>query len=249
MNDLQKLKINISSLLDIVNSDKKFFQSIVPFVTNLNNEVNNNPIDLSGLEFLMKKVESFYQRYRSSGNSRVLYISPKQASNSDPIVKEIIEIIDVLKDKEPDDIEKESEEIKQIDSNTLNNESLKLKDQKLYESCKSTFESEDYWNFVFNATRHLEVRIREKARLDATDTGTTLMNKSFHVDNGCLRIPSCKTVAEEEGFFHILRGIVMFHRNAKGHREGEIEKERALQIVNYIDYLIDMIESAERKNK
>ena len=85
---------------------------------------------------------------------------------------------------------------------------------------------------------------RSKANLNPDDTGVDLITKAFHNRNGKLKIPSCETSSEEEGFFHILRGIVMFHRNAKGHREGSIDKKRALQIVQYIDYLIDMIESA-----
>ena len=95
-----------------------------------------------------------------------------------------------------------------------------------------------------NACRHLEVRIREKANLSQSDTGVDLINKAFNKDTGKLKIPSCVTPAEEEGFFHVLRGMFLFHRNVKGHREGEIGKERAIQIVNYIDYLIDVLETA-----
>ncbi len=121
---------------------------------------------------------------------------------------------------------------------------LIMLDEWLHDSCKASLDSKDYWNLVNCATRHLEVRIRKKAGLNAKYVGIALINKAFNPNDGRLIAPFCETVTEAEGFAHILRGITMFHRNAKAHREGEIEKERAFQIVNYIDYLIDLIGSA-----
>jgi len=247
MDEIKKLKINIESLSSHINSDKKFFSSIITFVQKMENMLIAEKIDIEELVFLIEKVEEFYENYRPSYNPGVFYIPPEQTSNSDSTVRELMKSVESLKTQHRDN----------LIVNTLvphkeiveNNYTLSLQDNRLLDACKSSFDVREYWNFVFNATRHLEVRIREKAGLAATLIGTDLVTKAFHQDTGKLKIPCCATKSEDEGFFHIIRGIVMFHRNAKSHREGTIEKKRAVQIVNYIDYLIDIIESAVMSNR
>ena len=40
--------------------------------------------------------------------------------------------------------------------------------------------------------------------------------------------------------------MMMFHRNAKGHREETIDRELALKIIDYVDYLLKIIEITEK---
>jgi uncharacterized protein (TIGR02391 family) len=120
------------------------------------------------------------------------------------------------------------------------------KNKGLINACKVSFEGGNYWNAVFEAARHLETRVRAKGEFLQTDITDRLMTKAFHPDKGKLKIPSCKAPAEELGFYEIIRGISLFHRNPKGHDESEdFDRNHSLKIIGYIDYLLDIIESAE----
>jgi len=121
-------------------------------------------------------------------------------------------------------------------------------DNGLLDACKINYGGRRYSDMVFNAFRHLEVRVRFKAKLDASNYGADLMETVFKPKVGILKIPTCETPAEEDGFKQIVKGMMMFHRNAKGHREQELDKNLALKIVGYIDYLLKIIETAEIRN-
>jgi uncharacterized protein (TIGR02391 family) len=122
-----------------------------------------------------------------------------------------------------------------------------LDNSELWSACRASFESTDYWDACLHALRHLETKIREKSELAAEDLGINLVTKAFHPKNGILRIPSCAARAEEEGFHLINRGIVLFHRNAKGHREGITSRKNAVKIICYVDYLLEILKTAEKR--
>jgi uncharacterized protein (TIGR02391 family) len=117
-------------------------------------------------------------------------------------------------------------------------------DDLLLSACKLSFDGGDYWNAVSHALRHWESRVRQKAKLSAEDVGTDLIKKAFHPSEGKLINPACGTDAEREGFHSLMRGVMQFHRNAKAHREGELRKIIAIQIIAYIDYLIIQLEQS-----
>jgi len=123
-----------------------------------------------------------------------------------------------------------------------------LDNENLWRACKSSFESGEYWDACLHAFRHLETKIREKAGLSPDEHGVDLVNKAFNPSQGILKIPNCATRSEEEGFFFINRGIVMFHRNAKGHREGEVERKDAIKIICYVDYLLNIVRTAHKNS-
>lgn len=120
-------------------------------------------------------------------------------------------------------------------------------DKALIKVCIDNYKSRNYWDTVFNALRHMEVRVRNKSGLSASEVGADLMEHAFKPNVGILKIPSCATPGEEDGFKLITKGIMMFHRNAKGHREETIDKMRALKIIGYVDYLLQIIDTAERR--
>jgi len=121
------------------------------------------------------------------------------------------------------------------------------RDIALIKACKDDYNSGNYWDAVFKALRHMEVRVRKKAGLAASEIGADLMEKAFKPNIGALKIPSCATPGEEDGFKLITKGMMMFHRNAKGHREETIDKTLALKIIGYTDYLLQIIETAEQR--
>jgi uncharacterized protein (TIGR02391 family) len=122
-----------------------------------------------------------------------------------------------------------------------------MSNKSLWNACKTSFEAGEYWDACSHAFRHLETKIREKCNLPADVHGTDLVDAAFNPNRGILKIPSCATTPEEEGFCLINRGIVLFHRNAKGHREGTIEMNDAVKIICYIDYILDVINTAQRR--
>ena len=123
-----------------------------------------------------------------------------------------------------------------------------LDNRGLWSACRTSFENEKYWDACLLAFRHLEIEIREKSELAAEDHGTDLVNKAFNPNNGILRIPFCAVRSEEEGFHLINRGIVLFHRNAKGHRVGDLDRKNAAKIICYVDYLLEVLKTAEKRN-
>ncbi len=123
-----------------------------------------------------------------------------------------------------------------------------ITDVRLVSACESLFiagKEKDYWDMVLLAGRHLETRLREKANLPSSVHGIAVVDKCFKVKGGILTPTVCKDLAEAEGFYFILRGIIQFHRNDKGHNEGRMDKNRALQIVGYVDYLLQIVESSK----
>jgi uncharacterized protein (TIGR02391 family) len=142
---------------------------------------------------------------------------------------------------------KYSSEDKKIDSKK---DSIKylLDNNSLWSACESSFINKEYWDACLHAFRHLEIKIREKCGLTAADHGIDLVNKAFNPTNGLLKIPSCATRAEEEGFHSINRGIVLFHRNAKGHREGNIDRNNTIKIICYVDYILEILKTAQKRS-
>ena len=123
-----------------------------------------------------------------------------------------------------------------------------LDNSGLWHACKSSFNNQDYWDSCLHAFRHLETKIREKCNLPAEEHGVDLINKAFHPTQGILKIPACATRSEEEGFQLINRGVILFHRNAKGHREGTIGSQDAIKIIGYVDYLLNLLKTAQARN-
>lgn len=148
------------------------------------------------------------------------------------------------------------EELKVYISETIisskNIPEIKLEDvidtKGLISACKIAFYSGDYWNACLHAYIHLETKIRKKCNLSADNHGVALINKAFNSSTGILKIPHCKTTSEEDGFQLINRGFVLYHRNVKGHREGEIGKKDAIKIIAYVDYLIGILNTAVIRN-
>ena len=120
-------------------------------------------------------------------------------------------------------------------------------DSKLLKVCETNYKAGNDWDMVFNALRHMETRVRKKGSFPSSEIGADLMEKAFKPNVGVLKVPSCATPGEEDGFKSIAKGMMMFHRNAKGHREETIDRELALKIIGYIDYLLKIIDKAEKR--
>jgi len=118
-----------------------------------------------------------------------------------------------------------------------------VSDDRLMKACRDAFVAGNYWDAIFNAQRHLEVRVKEKSGLDLQ--GQDLMATSFSTDKPKLDIKATDDVEEKKGFRFIMMGMAKFHRNQKAHNEGAIGIESAYQIIGYVDYLLKVVKESE----
>lgn len=97
MNVVEELKLHIDALANVVEQDPKFFASIIHYVRQLKELIRAPRESVSQAEFklLARKIEEFYAKWRPSNlpEPGLLYIPPRQTSDSDPTVKEINTIV------------------------------------------------------------------------------------------------------------------------------------------------------------
>jgi hypothetical protein len=128
--------------------------------------------------------------------------------------------------------------------------SIDLIDQELRSRCLDLFNNFSdegpttrFDTIVAEATRILEDRIRKISGLGPDSAGLDLVSTAFGGKSPRLRVSGHSP--EQEGIHHLFRGVVGFIRNPVHHRLEKIEKERAVQIVGFIDYLLHVAASAE----
>jgi|GEM_PF-6757219 len=147
----------------------------------------------------------------------------------------------------PQEISKEKGRSKTLVPSVIKESELRgfISDTSLLKVCKTAFEGGKYADAIFSASRHLEVKIREKSKLTADDIGTDLITKALKPGRGILQSLTCETTSEEEGLYFLNMGIIKFHKNAKSHREINMSPEDALKIIGYIDYLLKILSKCE----
>ena len=132
---------------------------------------------------------------------------------------------------------------------------IEIVDQQLRERCLDLFnefnssnQSHRFDTVVNEATRVLEDRIRKLAGLGEEVAGVDLMTKAFSPKAVILRLSTQD--AEQEAAHLLFRGAFGFIRNPAHHRLIEkLEKERVLQILGFIDYLLYLTHTAVKEPK
>jgi len=239
MEKIEEIVFNAKALLKFIKTDQKFFNAVVFQVEELVNLLDSEEINWSKVKFCFNQIDLFYEKWREKKiSSGVLYFAPRQISDSDVLV---VGIRNILEDSTINLPKKSFEPASSSKVTSLNEY---IKDNRLLMACNKDFESKNYWDSVFKATRHLETRIREKAQLSNESTGVDLVKQAFHNQTGKLKVPFCETESEREGFFQILVGVTKYHRNSKAHREGKLESDLALKIIGYVDYLITVVDNS-----
>lgn len=123
-----------------------------------------------------------------------------------------------------------------------------IKDEELRARCGDLLTATDHFDRVVNqATLVFEIRIRRKARLDATDIGSDLVNKAIKADPEKSPIRISDIRSEQEGFANICRGIMQALRNESHHRAAEFTREDAFAVCGFIDRLIRIIEQSSTR--
>jgi uncharacterized protein (TIGR02391 family) len=102
----------------------------------------------------------------------------------------------------------------------------------------------DRYDQVINqATKILEVRLRKIADLPDDLVGIKLAGKALGGESP--RVVLSKQKAEQEGAHFLFSGAFSFLRNPAHHRPlGEQRPERVLQVIAFVDYLLDVLQGA-----
>jgi predicted nucleotide-binding protein len=92
MNLVDELRIHVDALASAIEQNPKFFASIKHYVKQLRQLVRapREQVSQSEIEILAKKIEEFFDKWRpGESSSGVLYLPPRETSDSDPTVTEI----------------------------------------------------------------------------------------------------------------------------------------------------------------
>ena len=112
-------------------------------------------------------------------------------------------------------------------------------DSELISDCKLV---KPYRNAVINACLTLETKMRKILNVSENVTGTDLVSEA--AKQGLFNRPN---KSESQGLEMLFRSAVMWIRNPPGHRKVKYDKESALKLVLYADYLIKLF--SDLKNK
>jgi hypothetical protein len=129
---------------------------------------------------------------------------------------------------------------------------IEILDPQLRERCLDLFtyfdesnQTHRFDNVVSEATRILEDRVRTLAVLGPDVSGVDLMTKAFAPKAVILRLSSQDS--EQEAAHLLFRGAFGFIRNPAHHRIlDKLEKERVLQVLGFVDYLLYLAHSATK---
>ena len=99
-----------------------------------------------------------------------------------------------------------------------------------------------YQSSVRTAFRVLEEWIREEAGFSQDNTGMGMAEDAFSPDHGPLTFSEVD--AEKKGWMFLYAGGFGALRNPPSHRDEEsIDQQRAMQILHYVDLLLDVLET------
>ena len=107
--------------------------------------------------------------------------------------------------------------------------------------CREELLQDNYFHAVFEATKSIADKIRQKAEL-ATD-GADLVDRAFSVGNPLLAINTLQSEteqSEQKGFANLLKGVFGTFRNVTAHApkiKWPIEEQDALDLLTMVSYL------------
>ena len=101
---------------------------------------------------------------------------------------------------------------------------------------------------VFEAFKQVEIAVREAGGYEATDYGTDLMRKAFHIDNGNLTDQN-RQRAEKQACSDLFAGAIGYCKNPGSHREVEITAEETVELITLASYLLRIVDSCSQSEE
>ena len=102
---------------------------------------------------------------------------------------------------------------------------------------------------VFEAFKQVEIAVREAGGYEATDYGTDLMRKAFHIDNGNLTDYENQQRAEKQACSDLFAGAIGYCKNPGSHREVEITAEETVELIVLASYLLRIVDSRSQSEE
>ena len=112
----------------------------------------------------------------------------------------------------------------------------------------SSFSQRAYGSAVFEAFKQVEIAVRETGGYKATDYGTNLMRKAFHIDNGNLTDQN-RQRAEKQACSDLFAGAIGYCKNPGSHREVEITAEETVELITLASYLLRIVDSCSQSEE
>ena len=106
----------------------------------------------------------------------------------------------------------------------------------------SSFSQRAYGSAVFEAFKQVEIAVREAGGYKATDYGTDLMRKAFHIDNGNLTDRS-QLRSEKQARSDLFAGAIGAYKNPGSHRDVDFTAEEAVELTTLASYLLRIVDS------
>jgi uncharacterized protein (TIGR02391 family) len=121
-----------------------------------------------------------------------------------------------------------------------------VSDEELAKCVVPAFGEQRYNDAVFGAFKHLEERVRRRAKLAPENVGASLVVEALHHERGRLKITSCETKAEEEGVFLLFKGAIQLLKNPSSHRTVNwADPKRAAEAILLADFLLGLLNTAD----
>ncbi|MYC40204.1 MAG: TIGR02391 family protein [Candidatus Dadabacteria bacterium] len=99
----------------------------------------------------------------------------------------------------------------------------------------------DYDTAVFQAFKQVEIAVREAGGYEATDYGTDLMRKAFHVDRGKLTDLN-QPPTERQARSDLFAGGIGAYKNPSSHRNAEFTAEEAVEVIILAGHLLRIVD-------
>jgi uncharacterized protein (TIGR02391 family) len=105
----------------------------------------------------------------------------------------------------------------------------------------SSYHAGQYDSAVFEATKAVEIAVRDAAGFAATDIGAPLMRKAFASNSGPLS-DTTAVVAEQDAMAHLFAGAIGVYRNSAGHRTVGLSDQQAWDVLMLAAHLLRIVD-------
>ncbi len=131
-------------------------------------------------------------------------------------------------------------------SNIASTRTIILMDQELKRTVREiTNDSFNNDRALDDAATILEDRIRNVAGLQKSDIGQRLIDKALNPSNGVLVIS--EVANEQEGYWKLYDGFLKAIKNPTSHRRIKITKKEVMQIIEFADFLIGLLQRSRQR--
>ncbi len=120
-----------------------------------------------------------------------------------------------------------------------------VEDSRIIEVSEQAFDGGRLADSVFNASKMLEVAVRNKASLGPEIMGKDVITLAFHPEKGKLAFPMCETEGERQGAYQLFYGALLFLKNPESHRFTKwIDHETAVRALQTVEFLLKLVDSS-----